>query len=712
MKNKKGFTLVELIAVILILGIIAVIGVVSVNSISKSIKKRQYDNLIQMIKVAAKNYQKDNGAQKVYVQTLIDQGYITADDDKGNLNNPNGTEDIRCYIIDMSGKDAKIDDKNKTCSTAPIYNANIDICLYKGDECEYISSNKWLNKDYAKDNKIVLGYRPNPSYKNLNEADIDKVEWATLLAPDVIKNGKKYTVDASKLGYIDSEYTVKIRFKDTAILDDKISNKNRYYTASKHIKVDTSIPKVSYTSSDLSNWAKVNNIPFVFEDVGSGLKKYTIISLDDNTATSYAISGNEVKKTLSFNKNGKYQVYAEDKSGNLSTAKQLSITKIDNVEPSCSVSSGYTTWTNKAPRYITYGCVDNESGCKTATKAKQFNTSAKTAYLEKFTIEDNAGNRKECSERYVNVYLDLDKPKVNSFTITSKNIYYNAPNVSISITAEDQSNLSGLSQICITTSNNADTCNWKPYSGGTYQDVYNFEGNIGDGASYTLYAFVKDKAGNISDSYSSSYRLYSYCDRTISFPTNNPCYEGWYSTYFYDEYSYNQLNQFHYCGENQQYYYQDYNTCCSNATFKSTPVCTSNCGDGHYLYFYGMYSNYDENYFCADLGYYEDFASSCYDMSGCTYPPYQPPDVWIDVDCNYECAINSIIGQSACDCNDTEIVPDEEEWEIVEDEIMDSYTAIDCGLRATCYGNDYLGFRAIDRKLKYYHSSCQITNIN
>ena len=45
MKNKKGFTLMELLSVIVLLGIIITIGIFSVSSIRKTILDRQYKNL-------------------------------------------------------------------------------------------------------------------------------------------------------------------------------------------------------------------------------------------------------------------------------------------------------------------------------------------------------------------------------------------------------------------------------------------------------------------------------------------------------------------------------------------------------------------------------------------------------------------------------------------------------------------------------------------
>ena len=53
MKNKKGFTIVELLSVVVLLGIIITIGIFSVSSIRKTILNKQYKNVKTEIELAA-----------------------------------------------------------------------------------------------------------------------------------------------------------------------------------------------------------------------------------------------------------------------------------------------------------------------------------------------------------------------------------------------------------------------------------------------------------------------------------------------------------------------------------------------------------------------------------------------------------------------------------------------------------------------------------
>ena len=85
MKNKKGFTIVELLSVIVLLGIIITIGIFSVSSIRKTILDRQYKNLKTEIELAAEKYYQDTENTFFYVQTLIDEGYIKTDNSSLNI---------------------------------------------------------------------------------------------------------------------------------------------------------------------------------------------------------------------------------------------------------------------------------------------------------------------------------------------------------------------------------------------------------------------------------------------------------------------------------------------------------------------------------------------------------------------------------------------------------------------------------------------------
>lgn len=83
--NKRGFTLVELLATIVILGIISTIAVVSVDKMLDHSREVECDSILQSITNAAKEYASDHryttitssDAFQISVSDLIDNGYLS-----------------------------------------------------------------------------------------------------------------------------------------------------------------------------------------------------------------------------------------------------------------------------------------------------------------------------------------------------------------------------------------------------------------------------------------------------------------------------------------------------------------------------------------------------------------------------------------------------------------------------------------------------------
>ena len=81
--NKKGFTLVELLAVIIILGIIATITVVSVTDILSTSKDSTHDVKVKQIISKAEAYdikKGNNDLTCIDISTLLDSGYLNDDE--------------------------------------------------------------------------------------------------------------------------------------------------------------------------------------------------------------------------------------------------------------------------------------------------------------------------------------------------------------------------------------------------------------------------------------------------------------------------------------------------------------------------------------------------------------------------------------------------------------------------------------------------------
>lgn len=83
MKSKKGFTLIEVLAVLVILSILITFSVVSVSKIKKRQEIENRINVIRSILTAARAYEADNpNENKVEIQTLLDENYVDFDTKK------------------------------------------------------------------------------------------------------------------------------------------------------------------------------------------------------------------------------------------------------------------------------------------------------------------------------------------------------------------------------------------------------------------------------------------------------------------------------------------------------------------------------------------------------------------------------------------------------------------------------------------------------
>lgn len=97
MKNKKGFTLVELIAVITIISLVSLLSFVSLTKLIKEGEKREIESFEISVKNAAQvfietdkeklDHIKENGKYEFNFMMLVDKGYISE-----RINNPTGYE--------------------------------------------------------------------------------------------------------------------------------------------------------------------------------------------------------------------------------------------------------------------------------------------------------------------------------------------------------------------------------------------------------------------------------------------------------------------------------------------------------------------------------------------------------------------------------------------------------------------------------------------
>ncbi|MCQ2379141.1 MAG: hypothetical protein MJ016_08075, partial [Victivallaceae bacterium] len=164
-------------------------------------------------------------------------------------------------------------------------------------------------------------------------------------------------------------------------------------------KVDSVAPTIS-TSGNPKEWTKSAKISAKFSDALSGIKTKQY-SLDNKTWKTYSSS-------ITVKQNCTVYFKATDKAGN-KTTKSVSVTKVDSVAPTISISGNPKEWTTSAK--ISAKMTDDLSGIKT----KQYSLDNKTwkTYSSSITVKknctvyfkatDKAGNVKKTSVKVTKI---------------------------------------------------------------------------------------------------------------------------------------------------------------------------------------------------------------------------------------------------------------------------------------------------------------------
>ena len=331
---KKGFTLIELLAVICIMAVLALIAVPTYIGVSNNIKQKAYETKISLAKNKAINYASDKNEFLFDIKTLIQDGYLEADNELGQFLNPVNNDDMRCYIINVVYNNNQYEanvTENKECMTKEQLEENysaLEIVFYKD---EGLTKEASLTDDnWTRESPLYASYRfRNDSYKN-NE--IKELIWSgeenLTCSSDNLSNCLSYKVVTDDIKEITLNLQVTFQMKNGVTYTSLIK---------KTVKIDKQVPKALLESLQVNNDAVSKDLKRITMNVsdgnGSGVKWYAITqeSLSCNDIEYQNVNDNEIVHYLN---NGKYKVCVKDKVGNLGESSVFEVKNVDQEKPS------------------------------------------------------------------------------------------------------------------------------------------------------------------------------------------------------------------------------------------------------------------------------------------------------------------------------------------------------------------------------------------
>ena len=330
MKNKKGFTLIELIAVLVVLSILIASSVAVFINIRNSVLKKEKNNLITYLETKAIEYANETNVTAVSVEDLIKIGLIKPDDET-DIYDPVTRESMNCYIIDLVWEDGEYKakfgsnvGKNGTTCNEYTRRKNLVICQVVGNNCNDIKNEQWFKDDITIGLKFVNGKRI------INESGYE-ISWKSNTGISSIEDTIKTNVDL----IANINYTAKV------IKDNEVSE------ASQIVNIDKEAPTINEIKYN-TNWSKSKEIEIIASDgLGSGVEGYVIVLENEKC------SGYNTNNKITIKSNGNYKVCIRDKAGN-ETEKVVKVSTIDTKpeNPIISASDGIASGNFHSKDYI------------------------------------------------------------------------------------------------------------------------------------------------------------------------------------------------------------------------------------------------------------------------------------------------------------------------------------------------------------------------
>ena len=521
MNNRKGFTLVELIAVLVVLALIIGLSATAYLGIRESSLDQDYNNLVAYLETKAANYARRTGITSVTVQDLIDAGE-TIPDDEINIYNPKNNESMNCFLIVSSYENGEYNAKlqrdigkeeDGSCRSHEAVKDHA-ICIIQPDgTCLEIEKPMAIDKWFA--DNLTLGVLD--KNKNLLTEATAVFSWVSTGGDS--SNASTITTNVSLAN--SSNYTVTV---------NSDGNEGK---ASAIINIDKQAPAIASVESDPS-WNTKKKIKIYTTDFnGSGVDK---ISVNNNPTcptnrSEYKIGVSNNTTTVEVVK-GDYYICAIDKVGNMSATAYHTI--VDNIDTIGAETISLTV--NPTGYAKTVSLIGKAKDTQSGLVAYQFNESAtmpSTGWVTitktnneitqtkpnvskngtyYFWVKDAVGNVSSASYKVNNI----DSEGAETISLTANPTGY-AKTVSLIGKAKDTK--SGLVAYQFNESATAPTTGWVTITK-TNNEITQTKTNVSKNSTY--YFWVKDAVGNVSNAKYKLDKIDNKAADTISLTSSVP----------------------------------------------------------------------------------------------------------------------------------------------------------------------------------------------
>ena len=292
--KKKGFTIIELLAVIVIIAILSIGAMSGYSAMTKNSKEKAFESKVRNIETAAEKYAKETNIstkKTISVNKLVVLGYIQPDESTDTglslIENPTNGENIICNLIDINVEKnelkVKYQPNNKNCDIA---NEEEDSGKIKVNAyCESSTGTNLTETDgvfeWTKCNKVILRTNPNTG---IDSSKIESVAFDYAGETKVGKNNRFATNNSKEINTYDNLFLVEgidgvVNMADVGITYTMKDGKVYYRNVV--VRIDKEKPTLTYI---LRNGLEKHTIP-IPANIVSDIKCLKILLLYSDSSS-------------------------------------------------------------------------------------------------------------------------------------------------------------------------------------------------------------------------------------------------------------------------------------------------------------------------------------------------------------------------------------------------------------------------------------------